>query len=120
MKKILVIEDDEVTRGIVLSWLKESYEINAYSIAEEAIIDMETSDYSLLLVDINLGTGINGLKFLKETQVKFRAKRVPAVAITAYALQDEIKDFLKNGFMDVLVKPFTRNELQRIVAKHIL
>lgn len=120
MKKILVIEDDEITRGIVLSWLKEDFEIKAYSIAEEAIVDMETSDYSLLLVDINLGKGINGVKFLKETETKFPGKRVPAIAITAYALQDEIRDFFKTGFVEVLVKPFTRNELRRVVAKHIL
>ena len=81
----------------------------------EAAVDMimaETPD--ILLLDYKL-PGINGLEVLDRVQSK--QNEMLTVMITAYASLDTAVTATKRGAYDFLAKPFTPDELKRIIRK---
>ena len=81
----------------------------------ETAVDMimaETPD--ILLLDYKL-PGINGLEVLDRVQSK--QNEMLTVMITAYASLDTAVTATKRGAYDFLAKPFTPDELKRIIRK---
>jgi len=65
-KKILIVEDDEVNRKIMELQLRKYYHIDLAKNGNEALNLFLENDYSLILMDINLGGGKNGIDVMKE------------------------------------------------------
>jgi two-component system, cell cycle response regulator DivK len=44
-------------------------------------------------------------------------KKIPIIAVTAFALMHEEENIMAEGFDDYLVKPITKNKLKEIIAR---
>jgi len=77
------------------------------------------SSYDLVLMDINLGAGMDGLLVSKTLRSIDKYANVPIIAITAYAMAGDKAKFISEGFTDYIAKPFAVSELLNIVSKHI-
>ena len=75
--------------------------------------------YELVLVDINLGKGMDGIEVTKKLREIPAYKDTPIIAVTAYAMQGDREEFLAAGCTDYLSKPFRSNELLAIISKYI-
>ena len=64
-----------------------------------------------MLLDINLGTPINGEHVMRRLRLLDAYERVPIIAFTAYGLPGDRDRFLNAGFDGYLAKPFTRDQL---------
>ena len=107
--KILVIEDEEALREVIVRSLeKERYVVESASAFREASLKISDYDYDCILLDIMLPGG-NGLTLLKE--IKDLRKRDSIIIISA---KDSIEDKvigLDLGADDYLTKPFHLAEL---------
>ena len=100
-------------------FLKNSFEIDAASDAQEAINKLGSKKYSAVLMDINLGKGLSGLELVKRIKKMQGYKNVPIIAVTAYALREDEKIIMTSGCTHYIAKPFTKKSLIELIHKAI-
>ncbi|MEQ8556287.1 MAG: response regulator [Cyclobacteriaceae bacterium] len=117
VERILIVEDNKINQQY-LTWLLEKWEI-AYDVAnhgEEALSLIEDHKYDLILMDIRMPV-MDGY----ETTIRLRNhsmnpnSSVPIIALTASALVDEKEKALEVGINHHLPKPFSPDQLKRIL-----
>ena len=113
--RVLYVEDDNISRFFVNKILSNSYELDEVSNASEALEKIRNNKYSILMVDINLGIGINGIELTGQIRQYEEYKSVPIVAVTAYASANDRKEFLASGFSHYISKPFSSSELLNLL-----
>ena len=105
---ILLVEDDHINRSVTKYFLKEVCELDIVTSGEKALEIVNSKKYDLILMDIALGAGINGLETTKLIREIPEYREVPIIALTAYAMYIEKNKFLVGGCNDYLSKPFTK------------
>ena len=121
MKKILVAEDSSVIQNLTKRILiNQNYEIDAVKNGQQVLKKMESKDYSLILMDINMPVmdGIECTKQIREISDDSK-KNIPIIAITGNAMNYTLTDFNKIGINDFLPKPLNFDSLVEIVKKYI-
>ncbi len=68
-------------------------------------------------MDINLGKGKSGIDVTKEIRLMPEGKDIPIIAETAFAMRGDKQEFLAAGCNYYLAKPFTRDEVLRVLDK---
>ena len=108
LQKILVVEDNEDNREILVFRLKMlgTYEILTASHGEEALDVAFHSRPDIIIMDLMMPvmSGWEAIKALREVEW---GKNTPVIALTAHALEDKIEQALTDGFDDYVVKPIT-------------
>ena len=117
--KILYVEDDETARFIVNKFLNKYYYINLAENSNMAFKKILEDNYDMILMDINLKNGLNGIELTKIIRMLPSYQKIPIIAVTAYAHPDDKKEFLSKGFTDYISKPFIMKELNDLVEKLI-
>lgn len=115
--KIIVVDDDPASRSVISLFLRKEYDIEVSATGEEAIQMMQTQFYDMILLDISLGKGINGLDLIKLIRKKQEYISIPVMAVTAHAMVGDREKFLSEGFNDYIAKPFTKQELMNKVSE---
>jgi len=118
-KKILVVEDDEISRDVLILFLKNHFEIDEARNGQTALEKADSNQYDLILMDVNLGRGLTGLDITKNLKKRPNYCNVPIIAITAFAMKGDKEEFLQAGFDHYLAKPFTREELRATIKKYL-
>ncbi|MBI2416756.1 MAG: response regulator [Ignavibacteriales bacterium] len=111
LHKVLYVEDDSIAVTFVSTLLKGFYLLDIAVSAEEALLKVREKQYDIILMDINLKHGMNGLQATQIIRTIPGYKNTPIIACTAYAMENEKEDFLTHGLSHHLSKPFTRQEL---------
>lgn len=117
LKKILYIEDDINSQNLISLYLKNEYNLDFASTAIEGIEKAKENDYSAILMDINLGRGIDGLKATKIIKSFEKCKDIPIIAITAYFMDFDKKDIINAGCNYLLTKPINRDKLISVLKE---
>lgn len=106
MKRILIIEDDNVIQNSVKYYLEnEGFKIDCASSLTDGEQMLVKNEYDLLLLDVSFRES-NGFDFYKHLE-----RKIPTIFLTA--LDDE-KDIVKGfelGANDYITKPFHAREL---------
>jgi two-component system torCAD operon response regulator TorR len=108
MARILIIEDEPITRATLSSYLDaQGYEIFEAETADAAEKVLSETEIDLMLVDINL-PGKDGLQITREQRVK---SQMGIILVTGR--DDEVDRIvgLEIGADDYVCKPFNRREL---------
>jgi len=108
--KVLIVEDDLITQQILGLYMID-YNHIIVSCGEEAIKECEQNMYDVILMDIRLKSGFDGVKAFKRIKEIKGYKHVPILAITAYAMRGDKEYFLEEGFEGYLAKPFLKENL---------
>lgn len=119
LKKILIVEDDDVNRKVMDLQLKKYYQVDLAQDGEGAMELFLQNGYSLVLMDINLGTGSNGIEVMKQIRDTDKGKTMPIIAITAYANFGDKSVFLSAGFDNYISKPYYADDLLRCIMDTI-
>ncbi len=114
---ILVVEDDEASREF-LSEVLDSLGYNFISTQNgiEGLELFKLHSPSLVLLDIRL-PDINGIEVLN--RIKKLSPETPVIAQTAFAMEPEKEEFLRNGFDGYLSKPIKPEVLAETIKKYI-
>ena len=114
---VLYVEDNAINKQVVFSYLKDQFELYHSFTGEKAIKEVQEQKINLILMDINLGSGIDGVQTLIEIRKLAGYETVPAIAITGYAMSNDEEKFLSKGFSGYLAKPFNKDELLEAISK---
>ncbi len=115
----IYIEDDPVAFEVVKSFLKDVCDIDWALNSDQALEKLSENEYKLILMDIHLPRGMNGVELAKLLRQNPDYSKIPIVAVTAYAMASEKDEILNNGFNDYISKPFTKKLLLETVQKYI-
>jgi PAS domain S-box-containing protein len=111
--KILLVEDNVLNVLILNKFLiRWGGEAELASNGYEALEKVQANDYNIILMDLHM-PGIDG--FITTERIRKlpgeKYQRLPIVALTADALTNIKEKALKNGFNDLISKPFYPDEL---------
>ena len=121
--RILLAEDIEINREIILSLLEDTGA--ALDCAENGEIAVQMFHdalipYDLVFMDIQMPV-MNGLEATRRIRAmdKPEAMTVPIVAMTANAFAEDARECMAAGMNDHLSKPISINELYATLAKYL-
>jgi two-component system, sensor histidine kinase len=117
--KLLILDDDEMSRIYVSLVYKKKAFVDAVENAESAIRKATEVIYDVVILDIGLKGKLNGMDVLKEMRKLPGYDKVPIIAFTAFAMAGDREKFLKEGFNDYISKPLTRDDLFALVDKNL-
>lgn len=105
-KKILVAEDNEDTREILLYRLRSmgSYEVLLASNGKEALEMAARSRPDLIIMDLKMPV-MDGWDATKELRRSDWGKDLPVIALTAQAMERDEQKALDAGCSDYIAKP---------------
>lgn len=112
-KRILVAEDSSVIQNLTKRILSiQSYEIDSVKNGSEVIGRLESTDFDLLLLDINMPVmdGVDCAKAIR-SHANESISSIPIIAITGNAKNYSPEEFENFGINDVLPKPLNYDEL---------
>jgi signal transduction histidine kinase len=122
-EKIMVVEDDSLVGLDIQNNLQDmGYNIpQVYSSASEALNALPDEEPDLVLMDIQLRDGMDGIDAAFIVSNQFN---IPVLFLTAYADKEILERARKVGAFGYMVKPFTNRELHAVVevalSKHRL
>ncbi|GEM_PF-737138 len=119
-KKVLCIEDNPRNLKLVERILSEHENLQLLSAPDGEIgLDIARSHQpELILMDINL-PGIDGYETFQQLKKFEETKKIPVVAISANAREEDIQRALDDGFQDYLTKPIKIETLLNTVKKYL-
>ena len=112
---ILYIEDNPLNLSVVEKFLRERNDIKLLS-APQAKLGLELARAhrpDLILMDINL-PGISGMEAIEYLQTYKETENIPVVAISADAMEVDIKKAKRVGFNKYLTKPIDVDQFLNI------
>jgi CheY-like chemotaxis protein len=115
LQKILYVEDDKYARILMDKYLSKLYLLDLAEDSEQALKRIYTSTYDIILMDINLGKGMDGLEL---TQIIRRIpdyKSKPIIAVSASIFPGNEKWVLSKGISHYLAKPFASNDIHTLL-----
>lgn len=116
--KILVVDDSRVMRRIIMNYLAFLGYTNIREAASgrQALHVLAEEQVDLILSDWVM-PGMHGIDLLRKVRDNESTSQIPFVMITAEAQPHLIFEAIQAEVSDYVVKPFTREALQRSLEK---
>lgn len=114
---ILLVEDNYLNSEVVRWYIGTECVLDHVLSGEEAIRAVRHKKYDAILMDINLGIGIDGVETAKIIRNMQDYKNVFIAALTGYALLNDESRLLEQGFDYYVSKPFSKIDLQNVIKK---
>ena len=115
---VLIVDDEPDGRALLDRLLKEAgAQVHAAEGALEAISILQREAVHVILSDIGM-PGLDGYEFMRRVRALEdpQIRRVPAIAVTAYARDDDRQRSLSAGFQQHVAKPYSFPELATAIA----
>lgn len=114
--KLLIAEDEPLTRDVLQAALEEEYDLvfafdgsKGYELALRELPDLIISDYMMPIMD--------GMQLLQKVRSHPELKSIPFLFLTAKSSTDDKIEGLEQGASEYLSKPFSVRELQLRVRR---
>jgi CheY-like chemotaxis protein len=118
MKKILIVEDVEFNRDLLVQLLEEEYELLTAADGAAGIALAEREQPDLILMDLSLPV-IDGWEATRRIKGNPALRAIPVIALTAHAMQGDEEKARDCGCDDYLSKPLDEDRLLVTVRKFI-
>ncbi len=119
-KKILVVDDTEDSRILAGKVLRlRGYEVVGAATGEDAINMAQTELPDLILMDVRMPGGIDGLEATQRIKALPELAHIPILAMTASVRPEDMQRALDAGCSGFVRKPIDIDELPKEVAEHI-
>lgn len=119
LPNVLLVEDNNTNKVITVLFLKDLCNIDHAPDGNTAIELASKNNYDLILMDINLGPGINGIEVTSSIR-KFPINNlIPIIAVTGYAMPGDEEKLLHLGFDGYLAKPFTKESITNLIRSYL-
>lgn len=115
---VLVVEDDAINQMYIKSQLRNNYEVTMVSSAAKALEFLDGNPVDIILMDISLQKGMNGLDLTKLLKADNKYSAIPVIAVTGHASNEDRERIMNAGCDDYLAKPFETNELLEIIKRN--
>lgn len=117
MKTIIIVDDNPASRELIRELLgTDEYRIVEAANGREALALIAASYPDLVLLDIQLPE-LDGYSVIRHLRQDPRFRRLPVVAVSAYAMQGDREKALAAGFDAYITKPIDTYRLEEQVQE---
>ena len=120
---ILVVDDSNIIRNFVKRIFSDRYNVGSAKNGQEAIniiyANKDNDFISAILLDLNM-PGVDGFAVLEYMKENDLFSKIPVSIISGDSSRDTIDRAFTYTIVDMLGKPFTENDVKRILEKTIL
>lgn len=107
---ILIVEDDSINQMYMKAVLKK-YSVKCVFTAANALDELNSKKYDLILMDISLKGKMNGLDLTQIIKADKKLSGIPVIAVTGHTSPGDIQNCYNAGCDGFLSKPFNNHEL---------
>jgi CheY-like chemotaxis protein len=118
MKKILVVEDVDFNRDLVVQLLEDKYQVIEAVNGKEGVEIAERERPELILMDLSLPI-MDGWEATRRLKTNADLRSIPVIALTAHAMKGDEEKALAAGCDDYLAKPIDEDELMATIEKYL-
>ena len=109
--RILAAEDNAINRFIIIEMLEElGHTVEIAKNGKEALDAVRSSPFDLVFMDCRMPE-MDGFEATRRIRSQDIQPRIPIIAVTATALEDDHQECLNAGMNAVLVKPISTKDL---------
>ena len=117
--RILVVEDNLVNLQLLTLYIQDNCMAYSALDGKAAIESARQNRFDMILMDINLGPGLDGIQAMLEIRKLSDYRAVPVVALTGYASIGDRDRLISLGFSGYLPKPVTKDVLLGLIEELI-
>src|SRR5688500_3652877 len=115
--RLLILDEDRIMlQSLSQFLLREGYEVRTTDDPRDALAQLETTSFELLLADINM-PGLKPADFLRDVRRRF--PHTVVIVITGYGSIEGAVEATKTGAFDYLTKPIVDDEIRVVVEKAV-
>lgn len=122
MPRLLHVEDSPQIRLLVSIFLKNNFRIDSVHTGEEAVQQSSENNYDFVLMDIDLGEGIDGFETTRRIREISGYEKTPVIALTTNDYNHVRDECIASRMNAYIQKPFDKSYLLgtiRELSKHI-
>jgi two-component system, cell cycle response regulator DivK len=116
MRKILIVEDVEYNRDLLVQLLEEEYEVMTAADGAAGIQAAAHHRPDVILMDLSL-PGVDGWEATRRLKARPETEAIPVIALTAHAMQGDEDRARACGCDDYLTKPIDEDQLFAKLAR---
>jgi CheY-like chemotaxis protein len=117
-EKILVVDDEESQREIAHEILTDlGYVVKTVASGEAAIEVLEKEPTDLIVLDMIMATGLDGLDTYRQIVLKWPGQR--AIIASGFSDNEKVQQAMKLGVGQYLKKPYNREGLRKAVRQEL-
>lgn len=120
-KTILVAEDDCLNQRYIKTILESNgWRVESVFNGDQAIEKLSTHKIDLVLMDGRMPkmNGFEATRQIRENE-KITGNRIPIIALTGYASEEDKENIRNSGMDDFIIKPIDENILFDLIKKHL-
>jgi two-component system cell cycle response regulator DivK len=114
--KILIVEDVEYNRDLLVQLLEEDYEVVTAADGAAGLEAAARERPDLILMDLSL-PGVDGWEATRRLKAGPETEAIPVIALTAHAMQGDEERARACGCDDYLTKPIDEDALFAKLAR---
>ena len=122
---ILVVDDNKFNRSLTRTILRkkggQEWSVSLAEDGAEALQKLSGEHFDLVFMDIQM-PGMNGLDTTRAIRIRESesgARRLPVIAMTAYAMEGDRQMCLDAGMDDYIAKPVDPDELVAVIIRNL-
>ncbi len=105
MKRILIVEDNELNRDMLTRRLvRKDYSVASVDDGQKALDYLEQEIPDIILMDMDLPV-LNGWQTCQAVRKNQKTRDIPIIALTAHAMSDDKQKAIEAGCNDYATKP---------------
>jgi signal transduction histidine kinase/CheY-like chemotaxis protein len=119
--KILLVEDNDDNQLLIASYLKKTpYQIEVAENGQVAVEKFQSGQYDIVLMDMQMPImdGYSATRLIRAWEVDNKKSPVHIVALSAYALKEELAKSRQAGCNGHLTKPIKKDNLISYIELH--
>lgn len=117
-KKILVVDDTDWNRDLLVQLLEDEYEVLQAIDGAEGVRMTEQTKPDLILMDLGMPV-MDGWEATRKIKANDALKHIPIIAVTSHAMVGDEIDARKAGCDDYLSKPIDDEALLKKIKKFL-
>jgi PAS domain S-box-containing protein len=117
LPRVLLVEDNIVNKELTEHFLRKDYKVDFAADGLTAIAMAKDQSYVIILMDINLGYGMNGIETTRELRKIPGYENTPVIAVTGYTMPDDKDHLLSEGCTHYIAKPFDQAAILAIMEE---
>jgi len=120
MPRILLVEDDEMSRDMLSRRLaRKGFEVVIAADGEQGVAHARSAAPDLILMDLNLPI-LDGWEAARKLKASPETRAIPIIALTSHAMEGERAKALAAGCDDYDTKPVEFSRLMEKIRKHMV
>ena len=120
--RILLVDDSQVNRLLIHIYLKDGcYQLEDAENGEIAVAKVKAENYDVVLMDMQMPImdGLEATRKVREWERERGLSRTPILALTASALEEDVRRALDAGVDAHITKPITKDALVEAIKDSV-